>query len=423
MLETDPTRLSPWQRADQRAAEASAARILASEPLRQARAQVAHLWRLAYGENASPEALARFDAAMDEYCANYVLKAIASDAQHPRFVCNFMAPRGPAAEGLFGARIGGDNPDNCYRLAGIEHGARYRVDGRVRGAAPSHVSFTLVANYGTSVTIQTLEPADLDRDAGGAFSIEIDAEPAGGRRNHMRTAPGVKFLFVRDSLNDWQRELPLALEIERLAPPRAEPIDDPEITRRAVFRMVEDVPLYYWFTRLFSGRPVNTLTLSASAPLGGLVTQAGAQGRFQLGADEALVVRVDPAEARYFSIVAYDWWLLSIDPGARCSSRSTAMTKLDADGCATYVLGGVDPGVANWIDTAGLQEGLLLCRWQGLAAPAVRGGPRVHGVTRTPLAQLDRHLLAGMRRVTPDERAAQGQMRQRAYQRRFEAIA
>ena len=74
------------------AAEARAARLLASEPLQRVRAQVAYLWRLAYGADADAADWTQFDAAMDEYCANYMLKAIASDAQHPAFIGNFLVP-------------------------------------------------------------------------------------------------------------------------------------------------------------------------------------------------------------------------------------------------------------------------------------------------------------------------------------------
>jgi hypothetical protein len=416
------SKLSPWQRPQQRAAEAAAARILASDSLRQACAQVSHLWRLAYGENVTSQAMSRFDDAMAEYCANYVLKAVASDANHPRFVCNFMTPRGPQEQGLFGARMGGDNPDNIYRLAGIAHGTRYRVSGQIRGVGPSNVSFTLVGNYGTSVTIQTVELHQLELDAEGRFSIEIDAEPAGERRHHLRTAPNVKFLFVRDSLSDWSRELPLALHIVRLDPPAAPPIDEAEISRRAVFRMIEEVPLYYWFSRLGSGKPVNTLNATASAAIGGLVTQAGATGHFDIGENEALIVRVDPAGAGYASFVCYDWWFRSLDVGHRLTSRTLATSDIDTDGCVTFVLSAVDPGVANWIDTTGLRKGLMICRWQGLPATKVREGPFVAPIKRVLLSELTQQLPPGLRRVSPAERISELQARERAFQRRYQEM-
>ena len=185
-----------------------------------ARQKAAFLWRLAYGEHASAEALETFDAAMDEYAFNYLLKAIASDGNYPRFVRDFMPPHEWFGRKVPGARIGGDNPDNCYRVAGIAHGERYAVHGKVIGQPASSVTFTLVANYGTSVTIETLDFHDVQRAADGTFTIEIDAEPAAGRANHLRTAPGCKFLFVRDSMNDWHSETPLALSIRKLGAPQ-----------------------------------------------------------------------------------------------------------------------------------------------------------------------------------------------------------
>jgi len=417
----DVTR-SPWQSPEQLAAEAAAARILASDAVRQARAHVSHLWRLAYGEDASTHAPAQFDAAMDEYCANWVLKATASDAHHPRFVCNFMTPRGPVEQGLMGARAGGDNPDNVYRLAGIAHDGRYRVQGQLRGQAPSNVSFTLVGNYGTSVTLQTIELHNMQVDEQGRFTIDIDDQASGAHSNHLCTVPNVKFLFVRDSLNDWSLEHPLALSIERLNPTGDAPIDEAEMTRRAVFRMVEDVPLYYWFTRLFSGKPVNFMQVQASAGIGGLVTQAGTQGHFRIGDDEALLIRVDPAGARYCSLWIYDWWFRSVDADKRFTGRNLASSDADADGRITWVLSARDPGVVNWIDISGLPEGLMGCRWQNLPGTPLRQGPLIEQINRVMLSDLSLHLPAGHRRVSATERGAELQARARDFQRRLQPI-
>ena len=43
-----------------------------------------------------------------------------------------------------------------YRLTGIEHTGRYRLTVVPRATEPASTTFTLVANYGTSKTIQTL---------------------------------------------------------------------------------------------------------------------------------------------------------------------------------------------------------------------------------------------------------------------------
>ncbi|MEJ0045245.1 MAG: hypothetical protein WDN04_03205 [Rhodospirillales bacterium] len=75
--------------------------------------------------------------------------------------------------------MGGDNPDNCYRLVGIEHTGRYRLTVTPRNAEPASTTFTLVANYGTSKTVQTLDADHAVRDADGGFQIDIHADPPG----------------------------------------------------------------------------------------------------------------------------------------------------------------------------------------------------------------------------------------------------
>lgn len=180
-----------------------------------------------------------------------------------------MPPHQWEGRNLPGSRIGGDNPDN--RLIGI-HPAKEKPAGPV----PGSITFTLVANWGTSKTIQTIDYTELQKAPDGSFTIVIDDQPADGRRNHLRSRPDVKFLFIRDSLQDWSTQTPLDLAVRRIDPPDAAPLTDAQVADRAVTAMIDDVPLYYWFTRLFSGRPVNTM----NAPVGsGAVGWPGHPGR------------------------------------------------------------------------------------------------------------------------------------------------
>jgi hypothetical protein len=418
LSQTNPV-ANPVANRDQCDAEECALRLLQRPEVQAARQKAAFLWRLAYGEDWQLEPTERFEQAMDEYAFNYVLKATASDAQHPRFVRNFMPPHQWFGRRVPGARMGGDNPDNCYRLAGIAHGSCYEVSGRAIGRAARSITFTLVANWGTSVTVQTLDHAELECVADGSFTLVIDAEPAAGRRNHLRTAPGVKFLFVRDSMEDWAGETPLELHIRKLDAPAADPLDDRELAERAAFRMAEDVPLYYWFTRLFIGRPANSLTLGApSGALGGLVAQAGAQGRAVLGEDQAAVVRVDPAGAAYSGIVAQDWWFRTLEYWNRSASMTTHASIPDADGTITYVISARDPGVHNWIDTCGRRQLLLLYRWQGLPREQLRAGPAIEPLRVVAFDALAGALSRQTVTVTAQERRAQIERRAAGFARR-----
>ncbi|MEJ0045244.1 MAG: hypothetical protein WDN04_03200 [Rhodospirillales bacterium] len=65
-------------------------RLWARPDVQSARKRIAFLWGLAYGADAPTEMRPSFDAAIDEYAFNYVLKAAASDAGYPRILRTFM---------------------------------------------------------------------------------------------------------------------------------------------------------------------------------------------------------------------------------------------------------------------------------------------------------------------------------------------
>src|SRR6202007_2861455 len=154
-----------------------------------ARAHVAQLWRIGYGKDVPPGLDEHFESAMDGWLSTSLCRAPAADPLKPRFVRNFMPGYSWQGDAVPDARMGGDNPDNCYRLAGIRHGGRYRISGRVLDACPAHVSFTLVENWGTSVTAQTIELPGIEVEEDGRFTISIADQPANGRPNHMTTNP------------------------------------------------------------------------------------------------------------------------------------------------------------------------------------------------------------------------------------------
>lgn len=411
---------NPLATTDQRDLEDLAMRVRDMPVVRDARKQAAFLWRVAYGHNgATPEADALFEAAMDEYAFNYILKAVNSDGNHPRVVIDFMPPHEWFGRKVPGARMGGDNPDNIYRIIPIAHGGHYEVRGRCLPKRPSSVTYTLMSNFGTSKTIRTLEQDDIVHEADGSFVITIDDQPANGRPNHLTTAPGVKLLFIRDSFNDWEQETPNAIYVRRLNPPSAPPLTDQQIAERAAEIMVDDVPLYYWFTRLCSGKEPNLLpTPMASASLGGLVTQTGLQGLFKLADDEAIIITYGTGNAKYSGPCMQDWWFRTVEYWERQTSLTLGHSLPNADGTYTVVVSHVDPGVHNWVDTGGLHELLVVQRWQGLPKTPSGVGPTMQ-TRHVKVSALPGLLPAEMVRVTPEQRKQQLERRRAAYARRL----
>ncbi len=383
-----------------------------------ARAHCAQLWRVGHGSDVPAEVEPLFDRAMDAWISNYLVRAAAMDAVSPRIVRGMMPAHSWNGHDVPDARMGGDNPDNCYRFAGIAHGGRYRVSGRVSDVRPPHCSFTLVENWGTSVTIQTIEWPGIEIADDGTFAITIDDQLANGRPNHMTTNPRVKFLFIRDSMMDWQRETPMALEIERLDAPGTAPLSLEARLDEALRRAREDVPLYYWFFRLSAGHPVNTIAQPMrTASVGGLVTQATSIGRLHLEDDEAAIVRFDPAGALYSSVQMAMWWYHSVDPHLLQSGLTAAQAQPNGDGTFTTVISARDPGIANWVQTGGLRDLLPMVRFQGLPAVQQGDGPR-HWLDIVPITELDRHLSADVARIGTAERETQLATHRQAFARR-----
>jgi hypothetical protein len=411
---------NPIANADQFAAEEEVHAMWALPQTQAARDHAAQLWRVGHGVDAPPEMAPLFDAAMDAWVGNYLFKAAARDPVRPRFVRNFMPGYSWNGADVPDARMGGDNPDNCYRLVGIAHGGRYRITGRVLDACPAHVSFTLVENWGTSITVQTVELPGIEVAEDGGFVITIDDQPANRRPNHLTTNPRVKFLFVRDSMMDWERETPLELAIERIDTSPHAALSFEERLDEALRRVREDVPLYYWFFRLSAGHAINSMPQPVrTASVGGLVTQASSIGRLRLEEDQAAIIRFDPVAATYNSLQFASWWYRSHDAHLIQSGLSATQAVRSADGTITAVMSARDPGIANWVDTGGLRDLLPMIRWQGLPTAEGAATP-MHWLGVVSFAELDARLPADIARVTPQERAAQLSQRQAAWARRIE---
>ena len=407
---------NPVANPGQFAAEAEVRAMWEQTQTRAAKAHCAQLWRIAHGPEVPPGIDHLFDPAMDAWISNYLFKAAARDPAAPRFVRDFMPAYSWRGESVPDARMGGDNPDNTYRLAGIRHGHAYRVSGQVLPACPAQVSFTLVENWGTSITCQTIELPGITVEEDGSFVITIDDQPANGRPNHMTTNERVKFLFVRDSMMDWAAETPLRLEIERVDAKPCAALSFEQRLDEALRRVREEVPLYYWFVRLSSARAPNTMPQPMrTASVGGLVTQATSLGRFHLEDNEAAVVRFHQAGARYNSFQMAMWWYQSIDAHQRQSGLTYAQCVPDADGWATVVVGARDPGHANWVDTGGLKDLFPMIRWQGMPEGADPG----HTLEIVPFDRLDQVLGPDAPRLDAAGRAGQLAARRAAWERRI----
>lgn len=409
---------NPIANPDQLAAEADVRAMRADPRGNPVRAQIAKYFEIGYGSRLPDEMRPMLGDLADEFLTNWFFKGAASDSQHPRLVRNFM----PAYEWLGmsvpGARTGGDNPDNCYRLAGIAHGTRYRLSGRTNGKRAANISFTLTNNFGTSQTVALLEDHDLVWEDDGSFVIEIDDRPPDGRRNHLQTQEGNRFLFVRDSMMDWEAESPLDLTMERIGPAKAPPITLEEMFARATRHALRDVFQYFWFQNMVSSIAVNSIlpALPLASSGVGMSTQGTSSGHFRIGPEEAIILTWDPAGAAYAAVELTDWLYRSLDYQRIQSSLTAAQASIDSDGLIRTVIARRDPGVWNWLDTGGYENVLMILRWQAMQP---EGRAIFASATMTTIDALRSQLPTDTRWVNAWERAAQLARRVAGYQRRI----
>ncbi len=403
---------------EQHAHELAALELVEHPTVRAAYRSVAETWLSR--ARASEAMRERFDAAYEEVMFSAAVWSSNQDPLRPKVTTITRLAHQVDGRRIPGTRWGIDNPDSVYRVIPISGDERYEIRGQVGAHRMTENYFTLWdAHMGT---VDVLDGRRMQVEDDGSFLITVDADPADGRPNHVRSSPSAHEFYVRDVLLDWGRDDPNAFTVQRLGgPATASPLsldDQAEATARMMAHFAD-------FTgRLSHGMyksPENHFSLAWSADhTGAMRNQVYVAGRFVLAPGEAFVVDVSDGGAEYFTVPLSNIWGTTLDVLDRTGSLNKAQSVANEDGTYTYVIAASDPGTANWIDTDGLLEGILTLRM----AEFPDGGPRPDLSARGRVVRLDRldEEVPGLARVTPDERAAQLATRRTAYLRRLPEV-
>ncbi|HWF14848.1 MAG TPA: DUF1214 domain-containing protein [Acidimicrobiales bacterium] len=308
---------------------------------------------------------------------------------------------------------GMDCPDCIYTGAPLRGGETYRIWGN-RGTA-RYVGLQSMAGMASSANVLLDE---LDLGPGGEVELTLSAERHEG--NWLPIADSATMLVVRHFFYDWDTEVASTLSIERVGGGGGAggggPAADPrEVVARQLIAMGDFVVANLEFFLQFS-RPESPNTFLP--PLDGTAMGAAAENRpvigsFQLEPDEALVVEVTPPSGLYWSYSLGNPWWETIDYARHQSSLNGHQAVGDDDGALRVVIAHEDPGVANWLDTAGHSAGPVILR-------CVRTETAPVPMTRVvPFADLASAVPAGTRRVTPQERREVIAARRLAVSKRF----
>ncbi|MEP9362364.1 hypothetical protein ABLE68_05320 [Nocardioides sp. CN2-186] len=401
----------------QRRLDARALRLWQSADLADAMATARASYVAGHGPVVSDEALARLDNAIAELAVGMLLTALNDDPFRPATYWLGAAEHSWGGLDLPGSRWAYDNPDTFYRTIPIDPDSTYEVVGQLRGQGTADLAFSLVNDLITQTTVGYVDGQTLRSRRRPSYRLTIGPRTAKGRSHHLQTTSDAKQLFVRSITANWAGQRPDHLWVRRTAGPVAPPArSDEEIVEQTRALLVRGGAVFGGALLGYKtmSNPANTMSTPGITP-GALVSQANSFGHVELSDDQALVVRLDPAGADYVTLPVTDPWMVGVDPGRHQSSLNGRQASPDRDGTYTFVVSPTDPGVANWVSTAGAHEATIMARWQRLGS----GKPAI-STELVQRADLPAALPGGTRLVTPGERVATLARRLRLYGRRFE---
>ena len=336
-------------------------------------------------------------------------------------------PREWLGHTLGGVGTSGDNPDAIYRVAGIEGGGRYEILGEYHPDSRP-VQFLLEVNSGDMARPQDIMPVtggkheDIrntslisDRELvvadDGTFRITLGGEGEGP--NHLEIPEsGYALVGVRDILGAWTDKVP-RLTINRLDEAPERPWTLEAVKERVLADLEGYINFWSRFPDIwFGGIAPNQRSEPMGRP-GGWGFVGGMN--FSLGEDEVFLVTTHPGEAAYTGFQLCNPWMIAPDARrVQCCLNLSQVTK-NPDGTITYVIARDDPGVANWLDTDGMRDGIGILRWQQVP-PEMTNEGLIRDFRVIKRAELD--AMKDIPRVTAEQRREQVEARFAAYSSR-----
>jgi hypothetical protein len=243
------------------------------------------------------------------------------------------------------------DPRRTYRVRGVQGDAVY-LSLTVYGGPDD-------GRYSTRIVGSLNDPAEAE------FEWWLSPTPPPDGQPWIRLEPDAVAAITRDYLVDPDRDRRAAWSIECLDGEGDGVLGDAEMARRmrAVATWVEEQ------AALVPVQPpvVNDVAEPYPVPQQTFGWAAGdaayAFGGFDLGDDEALVVRGRSPECRFWNLCLWTPYLHTYDAAYDRVTINGGQVAYEPDGSWEVVVAGRDPGHPNWLSTQGHRSGLLWFRW------------------------------------------------------------
>ena len=273
-------------------------------------------------------------------------------------------------------KLGSDNPDNHYQTAAIHGDWDYRISGRRNTVR--YLGFgTQAGHYGQSGGLPPtgyVEAGELEIGGDGRFELIVSSRPHDG--NWLPMTAETRTLIVRQTFADRATETPAELRIERIGvaddEKRPRPLTPEALDEglRSASTLVAGASLL--FANWARGFQKHTNSLPRFDPevslrAGGDPNIAYYHSHWALAADEALVIEATPPACEHWNFQVNNYWMESLDYRHHHIHTNKHLARAEADGSVRLVVAHEDPGLPNWLETAGHSSGTMCFRWIGAA--------------------------------------------------------
>ena len=278
-------------------------------------------------------------------------------------------PERPVFTALAGPtrKILGDNVESRYFFAPLRGDRHYRIRGR-RGDE-DYLAFCVYGGppdgaWSTRV-VANVSQRDIACDADGRYELTLGPGLSGP--NTIALELDAVCVITREYYPNRDTARPGEFAIEALDAPSAPPVLDDAWTAHGLRAVATFVRETIQFTPLPAGLPPNLLgpamPWNPYQPGWGTPDNIDSLGLFRLEPNEALVIEGRSPRCTYWGAQVWNRFMQSLDYRYHRVSLNHAQAQLEPDGSWRLVVAHRDPGLPNWISTAGHREGLVFCRW------------------------------------------------------------
>ena len=283
------------------------------------------------------------------------------------------------------AKIGADNPDNLYQSARIAADGIYRISGQRNSVHYLSIQ-TQRGGYADTGKLEQsgfIDDRSLSVDENGYFEIIVSQQaPADSGANWLPMSADTHSVLVRHTFHDRRAEAAASVRIERVdqtdkpLPPTPAFINN-GLLSAAKFVQSTAKLIHDWSADFMPA--VNTLPMADQAfcrSIGGDPNITYYHGYWALAPEQFMVIHVPRIpDCETWNIQIDNRWMESLDYRVYRCTLNKHSAQRNSDGSVTMVLAHQDPGVVNWLETAGHVNGTTCFRWVGtqdLVDPVIR---------------------------------------------------